>query len=118
MWLWPVDITFEGYKRVFSDSSIWIGYKNTIIYTVVGTIIHLMLLLPAAYSLSRNISGRKYILWIILFTMLFSGGLIPTYLVVKNLGMLNTMRSEERRVGKDIKYESIEKQLDKYIEIL
>lgn len=91
MWLWPVDITFEGYKRVFSDSSIWIGYKNTIIYTVVGTIIHLMLLLPAAYSLSRNISGRKYILWIILFTMLFSGGLIPTYLVVKNLGMLNTM---------------------------
>lgn len=92
MWLWPVDITLTGYKRIFQDSSIWLGYRNTIIYTIVGTIIHLLLLLPASYALSRdNIMGRKYILWIILFTMLFSGGLIPTYIVVKQLGMLNSM---------------------------
>lgn len=92
MWLWPIDITLEGYKRIFQDASIWVGYRNTIIYTTVGTLIHLALLLPASYALSREaIAGRKYILWIILFTMLFSGGLIPTYLVVKNLGMLNTM---------------------------
>ena len=92
MWLWPVDITFEGYKRILQDSSIWLGYRNTIFYTTVGTVIHLFVLLPCAYALSRKeLMGRKYILWIILFTMMFSGGLIPTYLVIKTLGMLDTM---------------------------
>ena len=92
MWLWPVDITFEGYRRVFQNDDIWLGYQNTIIYTIVGTLIHLILLLPCAYALSRKeVMGKKYLLWIILFTMLFNGGLIPTYLVVKALGMLNTM---------------------------
>ena len=92
MWLWPVDITFEGYNRVFQNDDIWLGYRNTIIYTIVGTLIHLALLLPCAYALSRKeVMGKKYLLWIILFTMLFNGGLIPTYLVVKALGMLNTI---------------------------
>src|SRR5690625_1257320 len=92
MWLWPVDITFEGYKRIFSNSSIWMGYRNTILYTIVGTLIHLFVLLPCAYALSRGeIMGRKFILWVILFTMLFNGGLIPTYLIVQSLGMLDTM---------------------------
>lgn len=92
MWLWPVDITFEGYKRILEDGSIWLGYRNTILYTTIGTLIHLVILLPCAYALSRKeLIGRKYILWIILFTMMFSGGLIPTFLVIKNLGMLDTM---------------------------
>lgn len=92
MWLWPVDITFKGYERVFADDAIWLGYKNTIIYTVVGTAIHLFVLLPCAYALSRKeLMAKKLILWFVLFTMLFNGGLIPTYLVVKSMGMLDTM---------------------------
>lgn len=92
VWLWPVDITFDGFKRVFSNKAIWLGYRNTIVYTVVGTLIHLFLLLPSAYALSRKeLMGKKFFLWFILFTMLFNGGLIPTYLVVKGLGMVNTM---------------------------
>jgi len=92
MWLWPVDITFEGYKLVFQNDDIWMGYKNTIIYTSVGTLIHLFILLPCAYALSRKeLMGTKFILWFILFTMLFNGGLIPTYLVIQKLGMLDTM---------------------------
>ncbi|HLQ72576.1 MAG TPA: carbohydrate ABC transporter permease [Bacillota bacterium] len=92
MWLWPVDITIAGFKMVFNNDDIWMGYKNTIIYTVVGIVVHLFLLLPCAYTLSRpNIKFKKTILWFILFTMLFNGGMIPTYLVVKNLGMLDTM---------------------------
>ncbi|MBU5465741.1 carbohydrate ABC transporter permease [Virgibacillus sp. MSJ-26] len=92
MWLWPVDITFDGFKRVFQNEAIWVGYKNTIIYTLIGTSIHLFLLLPCAYALSRKeLMAKKVFLWIVLFTMLFNGGLIPTYLVVQKLGMVNTM---------------------------
>lgn len=92
MWLWPVDVTFEGFQRVFQNDAIWTGYKNTIIYTLVGVVIHLFVLLPAAYALSRKeLKGKKFWLWFILFTMLFNGGLIPTYLVVRNLQMLDTM---------------------------
>lgn len=92
MWLWPVDVTLEGFRRVFQNDAIWRGYYNTIIYTLVGTAIHLFILLPCAYALSRKeLIGKKFILWFILFTMLFNGGLIPTYLVVKSLGMLDTI---------------------------
>lgn len=92
MWLWPVDITFEGYKEVFKRNDIWIGYKNTIIYTLLGTAIHLFLLLPAAYALSRKeLMAKKTFMWYILFTMLFNGGLVPTYLVVSKLGMIDTI---------------------------
>lgn len=92
MWLWPVDITFDGFQRVFQNDAIWTGYKNTILYTIVGVLVHLFVLLPAAYALSRKeLMGKKFWLWFILFTMLFNGGLIPTYLVVRNLQMLDTM---------------------------
>ncbi|NBJ70826.1 MULTISPECIES: carbohydrate ABC transporter permease [Clostridia] len=92
MWLWPVEITVDGFIRVFQNEAIWVGYRNTIMYTVIGVSIHLTILLPAAYALSRKeLMAKKTFLWIILFTMLFNGGLIPTYLVVKNLGMVNTM---------------------------
>ncbi|OZU88292.1 sugar ABC transporter permease [Virgibacillus indicus] len=92
MWLWPVDITFEGFKLVFNNDAIWLGYRNTIFYTILGTIIHLVILLPCAYALSRKeMMAKKLILWFILFTMLFNGGLIPTYLVIKSLGMVDTI---------------------------
>lgn len=94
MWLWPVNMTLEGYEIVFAKPEIWTGYKNTIIYTVVGTLTHLFILLPAAYALSRKeLMAKKWILWFILFTMLFNGGLIPTYLLIKNLHMINTIWS-------------------------
>lgn len=92
MWLWPVDISFSGFKTVFQNDAIWSGYRNTIIYTVVGTILHLVILLPCAYALSRKeIAGKQFIMWFILFTMLFNGGLIPTYLVIQSLGMIDTI---------------------------
>src|SRR6185312_9229673 len=73
MWLWPVDVTFRGYELVFQYKEIWIGYRNTFFYTILGTLLHLTVLLPCAYALSRKeVMGRKYILWIILFTMLFN----------------------------------------------
>lgn len=92
MWLWPVDISLDGYKMVFQNKDIWLGYRNTITYTILGTLLHLVVLLPCAYALSRKeLKGKKIILWLILFTMLFNGGLIPSYLIVQGLGMLDTI---------------------------
>ncbi|NGP43918.1 carbohydrate ABC transporter permease [Bacillaceae bacterium SIJ1] len=91
MWLFPVDFTWEGYQRVFADERIWLGYRNTIFYTVVGTLINLAVTLPAAYALARkDFVGRGFFMAMFVFTMFFSGGLIPTYLLIKNLGMVNS----------------------------
>lgn len=91
VWLMPKGVTFEGYKRIFEDSRIWLGYKNTIIYTVVGTAINIILTMMVAYPLSRkDFSGRKVLMIFLMITMYFGGGLIPTYLLVKNLHLLNT----------------------------
>ncbi|MBB6729839.1 carbohydrate ABC transporter permease [Cohnella zeiphila] len=92
MWLWPKGITLEGYKRVFENSNIWTGYGNTILYTVVGTAVNLLVTLPAAYAMSRkDFVGRNFFMAMFMVTMFFSGGLVPTYLLVKQLGMMNTM---------------------------
>lgn len=92
MWLWPKGITLEGYKRVFENSNIWTGYGNTILYTVVGTAVNLLVTLPAAYAMSRkDFVGRNFFMTMFMVTMFFSGGLVPTYLLVKQLGMMNTM---------------------------
>src|SRR5699024_5465301 len=92
MWLRPVVLTFDGLKRALQNEAIWVGYNNTIIYTLVGTAIHLFILVPWADALARKeLMAKKVFLWIILFTMLVNGGLIPTYLVVQGLGMVNTM---------------------------
>ncbi|OLS35897.1 carbohydrate ABC transporter permease [Bacillus sp. MRMR6] len=92
VWFLPKELTFEGYERILRDSKIWLGYKNSIVYTVVGTIVNVSFTLMAAYALSRkDLYGRNTIMFLFLMTMFFSGGLIPTYLVVKNLGLLNTM---------------------------
>lgn len=91
VWLWPVDISFEGYKAVFRSSDVWLGYANTIFYTVVGTLINVSMTMICAYPLSRTtLFGRSFIMFMFSFTMLFGGGLIPNYLLIKNLGMLNT----------------------------
>ncbi|SFJ85486.1 putative aldouronate transport system permease protein [Paenibacillus sp. UNC496MF] len=92
MWLWPKGFTFDGYERVFQNRNIWIGYGNTILYTVVGTAINLAVTLPAAYALSRkDFVGRQFFTGMFMVTMFFGGGLVPTYLLVKGLGMVDTM---------------------------
>lgn len=90
--LWPKKVMLDGYEQIFADSTIWTGYLNSIFYTVAGTLISLMATLPAAYALSRrDLVGRRVILFFITVTMFFSGGLIPTYLVVEKLHLINTI---------------------------
>ncbi|MBP1966190.1 carbohydrate ABC transporter permease [Paenibacillus aceris] len=92
MWLWPKGITFLGYEKVFQNKEILSGYLNTILYTVLGTSINLFMTILAAFPLSRkDLAGRNIVMALFVFTMFFSGGLIPSYLLVKKLGMLNTM---------------------------
>jgi putative aldouronate transport system permease protein len=92
MWLFPKGFTMEGYKTILQNNSIWRGYLNTIYYTVLGTSINLIVTLPAAYALSRpDFYGHKTFTTFMLITMFVSGGLIPSYLLVKNLHMLNTV---------------------------
>lgn len=88
---WPVDVSLEGYRELIKYRELWVGYANTILYTFGGIAINLALTLTAAYALSRReMMLRGVILKVFTFTMFFSGGLIPTFLLVKNLGMLNT----------------------------
>lgn len=90
VWVLPKGISFTGYKNLFNDKSILRGYANTILYTVGGTLLNLAVTLPAAYSLSRkDFVGRKFFTVMFLVTMFFSGGLIPTFMTVKNLGLYN-----------------------------
>ncbi len=92
VWLIPQGITFEGYQRILDDPQIWIGYRNSLFYTVFGTALNVVLTLTAAYALSRkDLDGRNIVMAMLVFTMLFGGGLIPRYLVVKNLKMLDTV---------------------------
>ena len=90
--LLPVEFTFDSYKAVFKYQSIWSGYKNSVIYTIVGTLISIVFTLFAAYPLSRDdFRGQKLFTGLFLFTMMFSGGLIPTYLLVRNLKLIDAM---------------------------
>jgi putative aldouronate transport system permease protein len=91
MWLFPKGFTLEGYNRVFRNADIWTGYMNSIVYTVGGVALNLAVTLPCAYALSRrNLAGRQAFTLFVVFTMFFSGGLIPTYLLVKSIGLVNT----------------------------
>lgn len=91
VWLLPVEPTLRGYKAVFNYSRIWSGYGNSLYYAVVGTCINLVVTMLAAYPLSRkDLVGRKLFLGMFVFTMLFSAGLIPTYLIVDKLDLVNT----------------------------
>jgi putative aldouronate transport system permease protein len=88
----PRSITFQGYAYLLTDSDLPRAMGNTVFITVFGTLISLVGITSLAYPLSRRgLPGRSYLLLFIVFTMLFGGGLIPTYLLVKSLGLLNTM---------------------------
>lgn len=92
VWLFPKGITLDAYTKVFQDGRIWNSYKNTIVYTALGTFINLVLTTLVAYPLSRkDLPGRNIFMFIIVFTMFFQGGIIPTYLVVQELGMVDTI---------------------------
>lgn len=88
----PKGFSLYGYQQIFKDSRIWVGYRNTIIYTILGTIVNMLVTLPAAYTLSRQeFKARRPLMFFFVFTMFFSGGLIPTYLLMKDLKIINTM---------------------------
>ncbi|MGI6671767.1 MAG: carbohydrate ABC transporter permease [Christensenellales bacterium] len=94
VWLWPKEIQLETYKAVLQSRNIIIGYRNSLFYTVVGTCINLVVTICAAYPLAfSDLKGRDVISGIFAFTMLFSGGMVPTYIVVQKLGLLNTVWS-------------------------
>ena len=91
VFLAPKGFTLDSYKNVLENKSIWTGYRNTIFYTVLGTCFNLFLTIPAAYALSKKeLPCGKILVWVFMFTMYFSGGMIPTYLVVKQMGLINT----------------------------
>ena len=88
--LFPVNPTFSGYAKLMGYTSIWVGYRNTIAYTILGTLVILAVNLPAAYALSRkDLVGRRLINLIFIVLMFFSGGLIPTYMIVKDFGLVD-----------------------------
>ena len=91
VWLWPRGLNILGYKRVFQDAGILTGYGNSLFYAVVGTVIDLVVTVPAGYALSRNgLPGRAAIMGFFMFTMYFSGGMIPSFLLIKGLGLYDT----------------------------
>ena len=91
VWLFPTKFDFRGYHELFKQKQIWTSYWNTIVYTVVGTLIALAVNIPAGFAMSRReLVGRKWINIFYLIPMFVSGGLIPTYFVVKGFGLLNS----------------------------
>ena len=86
----PIKITFEGYTRLFQDEYIWRGYRNTVMYTILGTALNIFLTMMISYPLSRKrFSGRNILTIFLMITVYFNGGLIPTYLLVKNLDLID-----------------------------
>ncbi len=91
VFLWPVEFNIRGYKMVLEHKMLVTGFQNTLIYAGAGTVINVVLTILAAYPLSRrDLKIRNPVMFLFAFTMLFSGGMIPLYLLVKNIGILNT----------------------------
>ena len=92
MWLFPVDFSLVGYRYILKYDAIWLGYRNTLFYTFAGTLINVAMTITCAYGLSRRgMRGRRFFTMLFTFTMIFSGGMIPNYLLMKNLKILNTV---------------------------
>ncbi|GIE80785.1 sugar ABC transporter permease [Actinoplanes philippinensis] len=90
--IWPKGFNLTTYDKVMSDAMFWTNYRNTVVYTVVATVIALVLTTCYAYVLSkRNLKGRGLLVGIAVFTMFFNGGLIPNYVLVSSLGLRNTL---------------------------
>lgn len=91
VWIWPVGVTWDAYKEVFAHEDLMRGYWNTITQTLFGTTVNMVMTIPAAYALSKSrLKGRGFFMGLIVLTMYFSGGLIPNFINLKNLGLLNT----------------------------
>lgn len=91
VWLLPKKWDFSGYKELFKQEQLWISYRNTIVYTIVGTLIGLAVNIPAGYAMSRSdLTGKKWINIFYMIPMFIGGGLIPTYFVVKEFNLLDT----------------------------
>ncbi len=91
VWLLPVEPTLKGYTAVLNNPRIWTGYGNSLFYTSVGTLISVSLTIAIAYPLSKKtFYGRGIILYLLIVTMIFSGGLIPYYITVRDLGLIDT----------------------------
>ncbi len=91
VWLLPKGFTLDGYEEILRHSEIWIGYRNTIIYTLLGTAVGMVVNILAAYALSRrDLVGRKFFMMLFIITMFFNGGLIPTFLTIKDFHLYNT----------------------------
>lgn len=102
--LWPPALTFEAYEFTFKSSLIWTGYRNSILITVFGTVYNMLLTILCAYALIKPIPGGKFIRFAIVFTMYFSGGLIPYYLLIKDLKLMDTLWSMVLPTGINIMY--------------
>ena len=90
--LYPVDITFEGFAKIMERQDVWLGYRNTILYTALTVIFSLIVTVPAGWALSRKtLPGKKAFMIYFIIPMFFGGGLIPFYNVVSSLGLVNTM---------------------------
>lgn len=90
--LWPTTFYAKGYQRIFSYTALWTGYANSILYTTTGTAVNMLLTIPAAYALSRrDLVGRGLLLKLFAFTMFFSGGLIPSYIINTGLGLKDNL---------------------------
>ncbi len=89
--LFPIRPTLQGYEAIFNYNAVWVGYGNSAFYMVVGTAFNVFMTVIIAYPLSRkDFVGRNIIMFLFAFTMFFRGGIIPTYLLVRTLGLLNT----------------------------
>lgn len=89
--LWPVEFTTEAYVRLFKDGQLLRGLKNTVVITAVGTLLNMMITIFTAYALSKKrLKGRKQLMSFFVFTMIFSGGLIPTFIIIKSTNLVDT----------------------------
>lgn len=94
VWIIPRGLNFDAYKILLENKEIWIGYRNSMFYTIVGTALQMIVTTAAAFAISRKtLPGRRILMLFFLFPMYFSGGMIPTYLVIKDVGMINTVWS-------------------------
>lgn len=92
VWFWPKVWKLDGYQKLFEQRLIWRSYLNTIFYTFAGTLFALIVNIPAGFVLTRKeMLGHKYLVWFYIIPMFFGGGLIPTYLVVNKLGLVDTI---------------------------
>ena len=102
--LWPKALDWSSYQYVFENKSIWMGMWTTVQITIFGTLYNIFLTVTMAYALNHSFPGKKAVIALIMFTMYFSGGLIPTYMMIKDFGLMNTLWSMILPTGVSISY--------------